>query len=194
MTQESWEKEHTGEGQRPVGLRWEGAQGMGLTVFLKGSCSEAAVERREAFNCKLNSPLVSKPSAQPQPSPWGPHSHWTFSKTLSLTASTSYLCSITTLFVPHAELPQGLSKGRNLLLFCLCFDHRLIVDIMERGFPCGSMVKKPPASVDVGSIPGSRRSPGGGNGNPLQYSCTRTPWTEEPGGLQTTGSLSQTLT
>ena len=24
---------------------------------------------------------------------------------------------------------------------------------------------------DAGSIPGSRRSPGGGNGNPLQYSC-----------------------
>lgn len=60
MTHESWEKEHTGEGQRPVGLRWEGAQGMGLTVFLKGSGSEAAVERREAFKCELNSPLVSK--------------------------------------------------------------------------------------------------------------------------------------
>ena len=27
------------------------------------------------------------------------------------------------------------------------------------------------ASGDVGSVPGSRRSPGGGNGNPLQYSC-----------------------
>ena len=126
----------------------------------------------------MNSILHLYPSykkAQPQPSPWGPHSHWTFSKTLSLTASTSYLCSITTLFVPHAELPQGLSKGRNQLLFCLCFDHRLIVNIMERGFPCGSMVKKPPASVDVGSIPGSRRSPGGGNGNPLQYSCHENP-------------------
>ena len=46
---------------------------------------------------------------------------------------------------------------------------------MERGFPCGSMVKKPPASVDVGSIPGSRRSPGVGNGNPLQYSCHENP-------------------
>ena len=28
---------------------------------------------------------------------------------------------------------------------------------------------------DVGSIPGSRRSPGGGNGNPLQYSCLENP-------------------
>ena len=37
------------------------------------------------------------------------------------------------------------------------------------------MVKNPPANAgdtgDVGSIPGSVRSPGGGNGNPLQYSC-----------------------
>ena len=37
------------------------------------------------------------------------------------------------------------------------------------------MVKNPPACAadagDVSSIPGSRRSPGGGNGNPLQYSC-----------------------
>ena len=33
------------------------------------------------------------------------------------------------------------------------------------------MVKNPPAHAgDSGSIPGSRRSPGGGNGNPLQYS------------------------
>ena len=34
------------------------------------------------------------------------------------------------------------------------------------------MVKNPPANAgDVDSIPGSGRSPGGGNGNPLQYSC-----------------------
>ena len=41
------------------------------------------------------------------------------------------------------------------------------------------MVKNPPASVgdirDVGSIPGSERSPGDGNGNPLQYSCLENP-------------------
>ena len=40
------------------------------------------------------------------------------------------------------------------------------------GFPGGSMVKNLPAnSGDVVSIPGSGRSPGEGNGNPLQYSC-----------------------
>ena len=37
------------------------------------------------------------------------------------------------------------------------------------------MVKNPPANAgdvrDAGSIPGSGKSPGGGHGNPLQYSC-----------------------
>ena len=37
---------------------------------------------------------------------------------------------------------------------------------------------------NAGSIPGSGRHPGDGNGNPLQYSCLEIPWTEEPGGLQ----------
>ena len=37
------------------------------------------------------------------------------------------------------------------------------------------MVKNPPANAgDAGSIPGSRGSPGEGNGNPLQYSCLGT--------------------
>ena len=38
------------------------------------------------------------------------------------------------------------------------------------------MVKKPPANAgDVGSTPGSGRSPGGGHGKPLQYSCLENP-------------------
>ena len=41
------------------------------------------------------------------------------------------------------------------------------------------MVKNPSASAgdagDRGSIPESERSPGGGNGNPLQYSCLKNP-------------------
>ena len=41
---------------------------------------------------------------------------------------------------------------------------------------------------DRGSIPGLGRFPGGGHGNPLQYSLLRIPWTEEPGGLQSIGS------
>ena len=40
------------------------------------------------------------------------------------------------------------------------------------GFPGGSEVKASASNVgDLGSIPGSGRSPGEGNGNPLQYSC-----------------------
>ena len=41
------------------------------------------------------------------------------------------------------------------------------------------MVKNPPANTgdtgNLGSIPGLGRSPGGGNGNPLQYSCLGNP-------------------
>ena len=37
-------------------------------------------------------------------------------------------------------------------------------------------------------IPGLRRSPGEGNGNPFQYSYLGSPWTEEPDGLQSMGS------
>ena len=51
------------------------------------------------------------------------------------------------------------------------------------------VVKNPPANAgDPGdSIPGSGRSPGGGNGNPAQYSCLENPRTEKPGGLLSTG-------
>ena len=56
------------------------------------------------------------------------------------------------------------------------------------GFPSGTVVKNPPADAgdvrDVGSIPGSGRSPGVGNGNPLQYSCLKIP--TDRGGWWTT--------
>ena len=51
-----------------------------------------------------------------------------------------------------------------------------MLTVKYKGFPGGSEVK---ASVynagDPGSIPGSRRSPGEGNGNPLQYYCLENP-------------------
>ena len=51
-----------------------------------------------------------------------------------------------------------------------------------------SVKKNPPANArDLGSIPVLGRSPGEGNGNPLQYSSWEIPWTEEPGGLQSKG-------
>ena len=59
------------------------------------------------------------------------------------------------------------------------------------GFLGGTVVKNPPAKAgntrDVSSIPKSKRSPGIGNGNPLQFFAWKTPWTEEPDRLQYMG-------
>ena len=44
------------------------------------------------------------------------------------------------------------------------------------GFPGGTVVKNLPVIAgEVDSIPGLKRAPGGGNGNPLQYSCQENP-------------------
>ena len=66
---------------------------------------------------------------------------------------------------------------------------------VSRAFPRWLTIKNPPANAgDPGLIPRSGRSPGVGNGNPLQYSCLdKSPWTEQypwievPGGLQFMG-------
>ena len=53
-------------------------------------------------------------------------------------------------------------------------------------FPGGSVAKEFTCNAgDVGLIPGLGRSPGEGNGNPLQYSCLGKQ--EEPAGLQSMG-------
>ena len=50
------------------------------------------------------------------------------------------------------------------------------------------MIKNPPAYAgDVGLIPGSGRSPGEKNGNPVQYSCLRNPM--DRGVLQSTVNI-----
>ena len=54
-----------------------------------------------------------------------------------------------------------------------------------QGFPGGSEVKASAWNAgDMGSIPGSGRSPGEGNGNPLQYYCLKNPM--DRGAWQTT--------
>ena len=60
------------------------------------------------------------------------------------------------------------------------------INIFEYLSPGGSDGKESACNAgDLGLSPGSGRSPGEGNGNPLQYSgLEKTPWTEEPGGLQ----------
>ena len=47
---------------------------------------------------------------------------------------------------------------------------------VDMGFPCSSVSKESACNAgDLGSIPGSGRSPGEGNVNPLQYSCLGKP-------------------
>ena len=46
----------------------------------------------------------------------------------------------------------------------------------QEGFPCSSDGKESACNAgDLDFIPGSGRSPGEGNGNPLQYSCLENP-------------------
>ena len=57
------------------------------------------------------------------------------------------------------------------IFFFRLFHYRLLQDT-EGGFPCSSVGKESACSAgDPGSIPVLGRSPGEGNGNPLQYSC-----------------------
>ena len=61
----------------------------------------------------------------------------------------------------------------------------LAASLVAHGFPGGSDSKESACNVgDLGSIPGSGRSPGEGNGNPLQYSCLENPM--DRGAWQTT--------
>ena len=60
------------------------------------------------------------------------------------------------------------------------------------GFPGGAVVKNPLSSAgdarEGGLIPESGRSPGAGNGYPLQYSRVENSWTEESGRVPSMGS------
>ena len=57
------------------------------------------------------------------------------------------------------------------------------IDLCNRASQVALVVKNLPANAgdrrDASSIPGSARSPGEGNGNPLQYSCLGSPWRRE---------------
>ena len=76
--------------------------------------------------------------------------------------------------------------------------HRPLVPSYQSlvGFRGDSGVKNLPINAgdaeDAASIPGLGRSPGGGNGNLLHYSCLKNPMDRGPGGLQSMGSQSQT--
>ena len=69
------------------------------------------------------------------------------------------------------------------------------VFINNMGFPHSSVGKESACNAGyLGLIPGSGRSPGEGNGNPLWYSAWRIPSTEEPGRLQFMGSQESGMT
>ena len=75
-----------------------------------------------------------------------------------------------------AECPRRLCMGWNWTALLNKGEWNLKNSKRIRGFPGGSAVKNPYANTGAsGSIPGSRRSPGEGNGNPLQYSCLGNP-------------------
>ena len=68
--------------------------------------------------------------------------------------------------IPWTEKPGGLQVHR------VTESQTRLKQLSMRGFPGGSEVKASACNAgDLGSIPGSGRSPGEGNGNPLQYSC-----------------------
>ena len=58
-------------------------------------------------------------------------------------------------------------------------ENDLVSTLRVPGFPGGSVVKNLPAKAgdtgDASLVPGWGRSPGGGNGNSLQYSCLENP-------------------
>ena len=86
--------------------------------------------------------------------------------------------------VPHPRAEEG-----HLHLLLSINMIKMIVHRPTLGFPGGSEIKASARNAgNLGSIHGLGRSPGERNGNPLQYSSWRIPWTEDPGGLQSTGS------
>ena len=72
------------------------------------------------------------------------------------------------LFSRTSHYGSPLLAGSNLYLFFFCHNKTVIIsglDGKESAYDAG----------DLGSIPGSERSPGEGNGYPLQYSCLENP-------------------
>ena len=99
-----------------------------------------------------------------------------------------YLWVQSPLELPHflpGPRPTGWQENA---IFIYLFVGLLVFDISQtrsKGFLGGTRGKNLPANAgdvrDPGSIPGLGRSPGGGHGNSLQYSCLENPMDREPG-------------
>ena len=75
---------------------------------------------------------------------------------------------------------SGVGDGQGSLACCNPWGHRVgHTWVTKRNWQVALVVKilpdNPKCIRDVCSVPGSRRFPGGGNGNPLQYSCLENP-------------------
>ena len=85
-----------------------------------------------------------------------------------------------------------------LWLSCLLYTQKVLGSSPNRTKPTGLLFRASQVALvvkesacngrDLGLIPGSGRSLGGGNGNHSCILAWRIPWTEEPGGLQSMGS------
>ena len=83
-----------------------------------------------------------------------------------------------------------MSKKLSGMLQRLCFESKVpVISLHGHGAHLvAQMVKNPPSEGDPGLIPGSGRSPGEGNGYPLQYACLENPmdrgawWATSPRG------------
>ena len=94
-----------------------------------------------------------------------------FSYSLQVTCTACQFSSSQLFLYPNLSrhLIKDLLPGATLISLCLLYYSAVG---SKRGFPGGVVVKNPPADAgDAGSIPGLGRSPGEGNGNPLQYCC-----------------------
>ena len=64
----------------------------------------------------------------------------------------------------------------HLIYISVLWSRNCIWLLVKGGFPCSSVGKESACSAgDLGLIPGLGRSPGGGNGKPLQYTCLENP-------------------
>ena len=94
-----------------------------------------------------------------------------------------------------ASLVKCLFKFLSILLldYFLIVELRVMITLnsspsVDMELPCGSYNKEAACNAgDPGSILGSGKSSGEGNGNPLQYSCLENPIDSGSGGLQSMG-------
>ena len=87
----------------------------------------------------------------------------------------------------HRGIHKYVNFSQNFLLL-LCINLLCFAGMFYWGFPGGWDGKESACNAgDLGSIPGLGRSPGGGHGNPLQYSCLENPMDREVWSIQSIG-------